>query len=131
MGYPVEFLDLQSPFKYYNEPTNLTVETGYDGYESRVVPIESDEIYCPLKIPTLDAAEDELTCIEMPTDKNVDEMALISNYVEERSKRDQYYKGIFITGDLERVDTCGPPSNQVEKYLNQNGRKLTCNGKIP
>jgi hypothetical protein len=118
--YSVEFMDIQSPYKYYNEPTSLACENGYEGYESRVVPIEFDEIYCPLEIPTLDQVEDELTCLEMP--KNVDEnpqgkMALILNYVQERSKKDPYYQGIFNVGDNEKLDVCEPPSNKGEKLL--------------
>jgi len=118
--FPVEFMDLQSPYEYYNEPTKLAVENDYDGYESSVEPVKIDEIYCPIKIPTLDPVEDELTCLELPTDDvdNIEgKMALISNFVDERSKKDQYYKGIFVTGDQEKLDVHGPPSNKCEKLL--------------
>merc|ERR1711959_476522 len=64
--YPVEFPDLQSPYKFFNEPTNAALNNGYEGYEARIRDDEHDALNCPLSIPSLEPCEDELIGLEFP-----------------------------------------------------------------
>jgi len=123
--YPVEFPDLQSPFKFYNEPTEAAIRSGYEGYEARVACVDAKAIYCPLRIPTLEP-EGELNSLEIPvsvTTENgkkvpTEQIALIYLYLEEK-RSDPYYKGIFFPGDLEKLDVWCQPCNKDETLLDK------------
>merc|ERR1711904_311486 len=99
--YPVEFTDLQSPYKYFKEPSIASLEYGYEGLEARVTRSVFDEIYKPLELPTLNSAEDQLTCFKIPQRDtsccHKDRNSLIQDYVNERSQNDPYFNGIFTT----------------------------------
>jgi hypothetical protein len=114
--YPVEYADLQSPYKFFNQPTVASLKNGYQGYEARVKPAGQETVYRPTEIPCLEPVEDELTCLEIPThivahqkQYPVEQAALLYRYLTNK-KGDSYYKGIFYRGDLEKTDVWGSPN---------------------
>merc|ERR1712224_824488 len=103
----------------------MGLKDGYTGYEVGVVPVEPEDMFCPLEVPNLDPVEGELTCLDVPSHfvtndgKKIplDLPAIIQLYVAERGKKDPYYKGIFFHEDIERLDAWEASCNKDDSLL--------------
>jgi hypothetical protein len=123
--YPVEFADLQSPYKFFNEPSNIAIVNGFQGYEARLTETTHDNVYRPFKIPSLEPNEDSLASFDIPTciianqkKHRIEKVALLYRFLEEK-KNDLSYKGIFYNGDLEKLDIWSPPLNKNDSLLDK------------
>jgi hypothetical protein len=121
--YPVEFADLQSPYKFFNEPSNIAIVNGFQGYEARLTETTHDNVYRPFKIPSLEPNEDSLASFDIPTciianqkKHRIEKVALLYRFLEEK-KNDLSYKGIFYNGDLEKLDIWSPPLNKNDSLF--------------
>jgi hypothetical protein len=105
--YPVELTDFQTPYKFYDNYNNTDIINGYDGYRARVNLSDKALLSSPLEIPTMECVEDELTCIELPTNNTEipeNQTSLIQRYVEEKKRWESNFKGILLPGYGEEPD---------------------------
>jgi hypothetical protein len=97
--YPVELTDFQTPYKFYNNTTNIDKINGYDGYQARVNSLNNVLPNIPLEIPTLECVEDQLTCVELPINKieiSENQTLLIQRYVEKKKKQESNTKLLIL-----------------------------------